>query len=829
MKTRFLALILIVFFILSVLSVGQVKAVPTTITWTSTSDFDSGNKSDPGQSYFASNGVDQPSNWVSGPRSWWVSSIQTLYTVWQGDYNYKIFIASWNKNTNTWNGPFIVEPNNPISPDGHGSPSIAVTNDGYINVFCCSHASQQLRFRSVQPYDITSFTQLSSVIGEYSYPNLFVASNGTFYWFYRKGFSHVSALAFRYSLNNGLTFSQETIVVDFRSNTRGIYFSNIEHSSDFNQVYFMFSWAQAPAGDKHDLYYARYNLVTNTIYNITGSNLGHSVDLVTANSSMMVVKSGAFQLFYPALHFVNNNPFVIYLVEKTIGGSINVNWTKWNGSIWTANATIFNTASANNMGDFRVINSTDIRAFYPLSKYDITGGGVLYEWYYNGVSWLRGKQIMGSQWSHAAMFTPNLPDVFVFDEREPGTGSPTSRLWAYDLTTGFIYRKNINSGTYGVETITDNSRIPANSFELANPLSDTFKNNDADARTFKWDTINYTGYSGCQFVNSSIKNSGFSLSLKGSFLSACDSGIVTAANFTGDLNISIKVTRTFNDTPGQGQWELSLLDLPGFCSLAFPQINGAYIIVTTIGIDVYKCLLGSPIFLSSAGISTPNPVYLRITRVSNVYGMWYSINGLSYSQINTFNGAIVPVWSVISQYAQSSNKTTSGFWTNFNIVTGSVNQWGYRSNGSWVSPVVSYLNDSVIARNITVLFSGASVSRYIDRIEVLNKNNIVIYSNVTKITVGSSVTIHLPSTDSFIESARVNWKIRISLAGDGIGSINISEISVQTGLIYTYNEIVSKDITTKVWDGFVILVFISLVVLFFVAAFGVRKYRGRFS
>src|SRR5207249_8260017 len=180
------------------------------IVFTTTSDFDLGNKSDPGQNYFASNGIDQPSNWEAKPRAIFDSVSGVLYTVWQGDFSFapvngfNIYIAGWDQSSQRWIGPYKVNTiANPISPDGHGSPALIMSAVGYIHVFCCSHATNLLHFRSGSSRQITSGTRLPDVAFQATYPNLFVMNNGTMYLFFRLGFSHSSGWVYVLSKDNG--------------------------------------------------------------------------------------------------------------------------------------------------------------------------------------------------------------------------------------------------------------------------------------------------------------------------------------------------------------------------------------------------------------------------------------------------------------------------------------------------------------------------------------------------------------------------------------------------------------------------------------------------
>ena len=144
------ALLVIAGLLSGVVLVAPPAAAASTTTWTSTADFDAGNKGDPGAPWFAENGIDQPSNWINYPRSWYANG--RTYTVWQGDTDYKIYSTYYDHSSRTWATPVVVVSANAVSPDGHGSPALGITNDGFLHVFCCSHGTQQGYYRSASSY-----------------------------------------------------------------------------------------------------------------------------------------------------------------------------------------------------------------------------------------------------------------------------------------------------------------------------------------------------------------------------------------------------------------------------------------------------------------------------------------------------------------------------------------------------------------------------------------------------------------------------------------------------------------------------------------------------
>ncbi len=221
------------------------KAIaPSTITFDTAADFDQGNKSDPGNTWFAQNGADQPSNGATSPRAWEANGI--LFTVWQGaGPSLRIYAASYTLATKTWTGPVTIVSSNPLNLDGHGSPSIAVTNDGFLHMFCCGHSSAILYYKSNKPYDISAWTLMNSfhsgnspVSAQVSYPNVIVQSNGTMYVIHRQGNLGPAGFptwAYQFSTDSGVTWKGPTTFVDFGVQ-RSLYLGTLEQVG--NKVYF---------------------------------------------------------------------------------------------------------------------------------------------------------------------------------------------------------------------------------------------------------------------------------------------------------------------------------------------------------------------------------------------------------------------------------------------------------------------------------------------------------------------------------------------------------------------------------------------------------------
>lgn len=143
-------------------------------------------------------------------------------------------ILSYEHATGKVFGPIKVG-DNPLSAlnDEHGNPALIVDNKGYIHVFYGGHGhiGRMMHAVSQKPGDIQAWKHLDNINPKATYPQLFRMSNGTFYYFYRKG-NHRDDWVYVTSSDNGLSFGQETSVIQAGTKRLDrIYFDNIYYDS----------------------------------------------------------------------------------------------------------------------------------------------------------------------------------------------------------------------------------------------------------------------------------------------------------------------------------------------------------------------------------------------------------------------------------------------------------------------------------------------------------------------------------------------------------------------------------------------------------------------
>ena len=139
--------------------------------------------------FVRSTGVAFPFHHNNRPVAVYVPEVNKIYIAYQydaGNLNAGRKILEYDCNTKTFSAPIDIG-GSMLNDDSHGAPSIAVDNDGYIWVFYGSHSSTQYYKRSLNPYDISSWSEEKSISGSFTYPQLWVDQDGNIWVIARTG------------------------------------------------------------------------------------------------------------------------------------------------------------------------------------------------------------------------------------------------------------------------------------------------------------------------------------------------------------------------------------------------------------------------------------------------------------------------------------------------------------------------------------------------------------------------------------------------------------------------------------------------------------------
>jgi hypothetical protein len=801
---RMLLMVLVASFLLS--AIPSTALAQSAVTFTSTADFDAGTKADLGAQWFAQNGIDQPSNWINGPRSWYASG--KTYTVWQGDTDYKIYITYYDHTAQTWATPVVVVSANAVRPDGHGSPALGITNDGYLHVFCCAHGTQIDYYRSTSPNSIAAWTNrtasLAVTLG--SYPHVEVLPSGALYLFYREGVACGASGFFDYktSANSGTSWSAARILINFGVSACA-YVGNTEQRS--NRVYM--SWTRGASAVERNVYSGYLNLATDHM--VCGvTDLGVTIDDTENTASCLAVTADAAKetgSCCVATHTdSSNNVYVIYSRQNGSSSSYDKNFTRWTGAAWSAQQFIVKTDFHQDVGDFRVFSPTDVRAYL------ITPGvgnspngesGDLDEYRWNGATWTFNQRIMAfaeggrklnsnSEGLNYAQIVRNFNAEWwlTFASRVFYASPADGKLYAYG-DGGFVRRPAVSAETTSTETITDNGKVASGVFQLETGLGDTFSNAASGLDSSKWFWMQSgapTGavthdISGGVMRLGAITSSGFTRV-----------GAVSRFRVTGDFDVRIKIAKQDTGTSfNTGNYVMLLNEqLPDY-----NKNNGG---TATVDGVVYERNADTTLKAQKItdGVATAQgglefPAFPNCERITRTIGTntitWYHATG-DCSVWTTHTSAVFATTTDLFVVFASWNNAAGGSidarydFDDFLVFAGDVKTGGtvasqytgYGKTGSWTSATKTYVAD--IPRSVSVTYSGASASAYIDAIAIVDASGNVIYQDGTDRTSGTSATANVPASSGGLHQ---NWAVRVSLAGSGSASPTVSEVSISLG------------------------------------------------
>ncbi len=355
----------------------------------------------------------------------------------------------------------------------------------------------------------------------------------------------------------------------------------------------------------------------------------------------------------------------------------------------------------------------------------------------------------------------------------PGSAQALTITWTTtaDFDGG---TKTSSGGNFEIETNTDNLGIATGGFELSSLKGDSFTLADTDADTFKWNLM--TGTSTCTGTSTrSIAGGVLDVDVTCTSVNDRRTGVLSSATITGDWDVRIKVDKTV-DLGTTSIWELSLFTgTDDFCTgtndgLHYRDIDGA--------LQAYTCVNSAFVQVGTNTVTPSDPIWLRITRATNTFTFFYSTDGSAWTQDETTTNANIanPLYGYFSVFADGpSGDATGADFDDFYVAAGTVNAGGFRTTGMWTSATQIYSGE--VAASITITYSGASASNYIDAVRIVDSAGSVLFTDDTDRTSGTSATSTIP----FVPALQADWGVRILLAGGGAGTSISEAVSVETG------------------------------------------------
>lgn len=788
----------------------------TTTTWTTTSDFDNGTKVDLGASYFAVNGVDQPTNFINYPNVAYGGG--RTFVTWQGDENYSIYVTYYDHATGSWASSVRIvdgSTENPVTGDGHGAPSLLLDANGAVHVFCCSHDTPTQHYRSNAAYSISSWTELAEIggtSGATTYPHPILIGDDI-YLILRNGNALTSPYAIMRSTDNGATWSVPTNFIDFSASNYGIYMGSTDVLG--SRVYLFFVAYKGAGGIRENAYVAWYDTATSKVMCFPNVDLGASMTKAEADASCLVddttTEPVLKQSNFGAVHVdAAGVAYALYKVHADVFSASLVRFVSWNGLSWDAPVDVVWSDSWMNYLDFIVDGSSGepIEAFIATN----TTGSPLYEggdierWLWNGVAWTYDRTVLRETSSGKPLTAPVVPTdhhddfKFYFNQRhfdvQSDAGPANARLYAWG-DSGFLANDDFTFGPASVETATESAAVPSGAFQLSSVRSDRFSTADADAITYNWGNATVPQYGGNSAIISSstwvrtIANGQLNVSLDangGNARYAAMSTWTIGSGALSDFDVSIRTYVATTPTPDfSGGVFLNVFNEPVVDGVAAssPTVDGVFYFVSAQGaIQPYTLTNGAETAIGTLDFVGVTPLWLRIARSGSTI-TWYYRNtdagGWTTDSSMSFVTSVAMMVNVVVWNNDATNIQV-GF-DNYNVATtgpAAVQAFGFRPTGEWRSTPYDWQTTPEVPTNVTVTYSGASSTAFIDAVVVRNANTgAILFIDGTDRTTGTSFTVVIPTTDYDAVAGR-DWLVGVVLSGDGTGSPSTESVTVDT-------------------------------------------------
>ena len=354
----------------------------------------------------AENGMSQPLySTINYPQAYYYNG--KTYVAWQAGASLDPYIDCYTHSTGTWHGVVKIG-TNPLSGDDHGSPVVIVDNSGYIHVFYGSHISALEYAKSTSTEDISAWTAQTDIGSTCTYPNLIKVSDGTLYMFVRER----PGTDFEDYFRTSSDWTSTTKIIEVADTADSIYHGNAEYDSTNGRIHLAWTYNDDSAGTRVNIYHAYLYVGTSNgqtkhnLYAMDDTDLGTSITKAEADASCLVVNSGAYESNHPSLHLDSSGyPSIIYNIDSATVWHHNL--IQWNGSSWDSAVEITASGGQHSYTDFIVTASNDIDAY--LVVVDVTCGGDIEKWHWNGSAWSKTSTILAkTDAEYDGLSSPNV-------------------------------------------------------------------------------------------------------------------------------------------------------------------------------------------------------------------------------------------------------------------------------------------------------------------------------------------------------------------------------------------------------------------------------------
>lgn len=369
-----------------------------------------------------------------------------------------------------------------------------------------------------------------------------------------------------------------------------------------------------------------------------------------------------------------------------------------------------------------------------------------------------------------------------------------------------------DAGTYSVSdefrettSSTCDASMAVDAFALASAHSDEFCEDSTAADTWAWNTCT-AGGSSTGVVSSGVltldipSTTGQSIAFRSDF------------NMTGDVNVSVMLDAGAQ-VSNSAEW-FSLFN-ENVCKYSDTGTNDGVLYdvfrpggsPSSASLYAFKVVDGGVVACGSSTDFNTDPMWLKITRVTNTWTWYYSSDGLTYTQDEQCDSTVAgPLWvnSYLDDNGDSGHTTTSyDHW-----FASADTDVPWRTSGNWTSE--NFISSPTGVRFIDVNYTSVDANNYITNVE-LYVDTVLFASFPDDVTSGTThryiVTTQNPGTD---------YQVKVYLVGNGTASPVVTSINTTDWGVATL-DFSMVFLWLLVWLGLAIC---GVVVFFGFGAFG---------
>jgi len=335
------------------------------------------------------------------PIGFYDKSVNKTFVTWMGAKSTTV-VKSLDHTTNKWSDDKVVGVSTFV--DKHNYPGMLKGNDNRIYIFYGCHNSTMRMTVSPKPLSIdgTWEDKFIDIAERASYPAPVITSDGTFYVFYRdtrqtNNYSDDRPYQFVKSKDNGKTWTRQMVIDPFPRTTDNmceVYNGKVTYQPAMQGKKAKIHIAWTLAGEKlgkhahatygRNVYYAYLDPANDHMYNISGKDLGTTIERSELDEFCKVLDTGIPETGHLAglqvsVHYRDSGSPLIYFDNQTAGGPGSATW---DGSKW-----IFSTIESpgNSVRDLRdpreleKFGAESFRVYKPsedsIKVYQTTNGG----------------------------------------------------------------------------------------------------------------------------------------------------------------------------------------------------------------------------------------------------------------------------------------------------------------------------------------------------------------------------------------------------------------------------------------------------------------------